>query len=145
MTDPPVGSELSPDHSGDELDLLAAALRADATDLEIYARVLTTSLSDALPSGMVSLEHQRSMGDRLAGRSGQVRQIRVDLGDVVLSLRQERAGVPEATIARSVRGVVISSKEVNLDQWTRTLAAAMTERARQSSSARAALAKLLGA
>ena len=36
------------------LDLVAAALRADSADVAIYARVLTESLSDALPPGTVT-------------------------------------------------------------------------------------------
>ena len=31
------------------LDMLMAALRADSTDVAIYAQVLTTSLSEAMP------------------------------------------------------------------------------------------------
>jgi len=32
------------------LDMVTAALRADSSDIAIYARVLTESLGDALPS-----------------------------------------------------------------------------------------------
>ena len=44
------------------LDMLMAALRADSTDVAIYAQVLTTSLSEAMPPGCVSVERQRSAG-----------------------------------------------------------------------------------
>ena len=44
----------------DQVDQLAAALRADAGDLDVYARVLTDSLVDALPDGVVRVDRDRS-------------------------------------------------------------------------------------
>ncbi|MDQ1747343.1 MAG: hypothetical protein QOD07_1606, partial [Frankiaceae bacterium] len=52
----------------DDVDALAAALRADVTDLDVYARVLTSSLEAALPADMVGVDRDRSLADRLAGR-----------------------------------------------------------------------------
>ena len=56
--------------SGDglSLDLVTAALRADSADVAIYARVLTESLSEALPPGTVSIDRKRSASDRMRGR-----------------------------------------------------------------------------
>jgi hypothetical protein len=127
------------------VDALAAALRADSADLEAYARVLTTSLADALPTGMVAVDRDRSMGDRLAGRPGQVRSLRVSAGEVSLELAGGRGGVPVARVARAVRGVVISSREVAVEEWVRALADLLAARARESAAARASLSRLLGA
>ena len=55
--------------SGD-VALLAAMLRADRADVASYARVLTSTLADALPEGMVEVEQRRGLGDRMAGRNG---------------------------------------------------------------------------
>ena len=126
-----------------DIDLLAASLRADAGDLDIYARVLTDSLSDALPEGMVEIERDQSLRDRLAGRPGTVERIRVLLGETSLELAAGR-GIPVARVVRSVRGVTISSREVELAEWSRLLAESLADRARESSSARDALAALLG-
>ena len=142
MSQPPAVPDSGPEP--DDVDLLAAALRADSADLDVYARVLTTSLADALPDGMVTVERDRSMGDRMAGRPGTVRSLRVDAGETTLQLGRGRGGVPVATVARAVRGVVISSKEVPIDEWVRLLADHLAARARQSAAARAALARLLG-
>src|SRR3954447_10933283 len=49
---------------------LAVALRTDRADVASYASVLTDALGSALPEGMVEVERDRSMKDRLAGRPG---------------------------------------------------------------------------
>jgi hypothetical protein len=126
-----------------DVDLLAAALRADAADLDVYARVLTTSLAEALPDGMVTVDRQRSLGDRLAGRPGTVTGVHVAVGDCQLDLVRHR-GRLDARCAQRVRGVVISSKSVTVDEWVRVLAARLAEQAEASSAAREALRRLIG-
>ena len=128
----------------DDVDALAAALRADAADLDVYARVLSTSLAAALPPEMVGIDRDRSFADRVAGRTGRVRGIRIALGDWELTLSPGSAGVPLAQARQKVRGVAISSREVSLDEWARLLATGLAKRARESADARAALARLLG-
>ena len=128
----------------DDVDALAAALRADAADLDVYARVLTTSLAEALPADMVGIDRDRSLGDRLAGRPGTVRGIRILLGDWELTLTPGSSGVPVAQARQKVRGVAISSREVTLDEWARLLAEGLAKRARASADASAALRRLLG-
>lgn len=128
----------------EDVDALAAALRADSADLEVYARVLTESLADALPPGMVVVDRDQSMRDRLAGRPGVVRMLRIELGDTTLQLVRGTAGTPVARAARTVRGVTISSREVTVTEWTTLLAEQLAASARESAAARAALARLLG-
>lgn len=139
MSEPPA----IPAH--EDVDALAAALRADSADLEVYARVLTTSLADALPAGMVEVQRDQSMRDRLAGRPGVVRTLRIGLGEISLELSRGNSGAPVARAARAVRGVIISSREITVDEWTRLLADQLAVIARDSAAARAALSKLLGA
>jgi hypothetical protein len=128
-----------------DVDLLVAALRADSADLDVYSRVLTTSLADALPAGMVEVERDQSMRDRLAGRPGVVRTMRIGFGEVSLELSRGKSGAPVARAARAVRGVIISSREISIDEWVRLLADQLAARAKDSAEARVALAKLLGA
>jgi hypothetical protein len=137
-------SELPDVPAPDEIDALAAALRADSADLDVYARVLTTSLADALPAGMLEVERDQSMRDRLAGRPGEVRTLRIGFGEVSLELDRGKGGAPVARAARAVRGVVISSREITVEEWTRLLADQLAVRAKDSAQARAALARLLG-
>lgn len=128
----------------DDVALLAAALRADVGDLATYERVLVATLADSLPSGCVEVDRDRSLSDRLANRPGTVRAIRVTLGDQTLELAQQRARLV-GTLARSVRGVAISRRELPLDAWSTALAAALSNFAQESAAARAALERLLGA
>jgi hypothetical protein len=57
---------------GMSLEMVTAALRADSTDIAIYARVLTESLGESLPPGCVTVERSRSMSDRVQNRPGTV-------------------------------------------------------------------------
>ncbi|WP_236655334.1 hypothetical protein [Streptacidiphilus carbonis] len=124
------------------IDMLAAALRQDSADLEIYVKVLTDSLADALPPGCVAFERKRSVGDRLAGREGRVEKLEVSLDDrrLILTLAHGR---PQGEVATVVRGVVLSRKPVGLDEWATALATAVSLRARSDARARAALEKLV--
>ena len=130
--------------SGDapSLNLVAAALRADSADVAIYARVLTESLSEALPPGTVTVDRKRSASDRMRGRPGEVSQIVVRLGDQVMTLSVSR-GQPAAEICREVRGVVLSRTPVPLNEWTAALAAALVTHAERNAVAAQALRKLV--
>jgi hypothetical protein len=68
----------------------------------------------------------------------------VHAGERDLSLRRARHGVV-AEIRHTVRGVVISRREVGLDEWTRALAEEVASLAARDAAAREALQRLLGA
>ena len=101
---------------GMDVELLAAALRQDAADLDLYAKVLSVNLVESLPQGAVQVERKRSMSDRVAGREGTVVALDVSLGDTRLGLRMDR-GRAVGEICKEVRGVVLSRQEVNLDEF----------------------------
>ncbi len=122
--------------------MVTAALRADSADLAIYARVLTESLSAALPPEYVTIEWDRSVSDRMRGRPGQVTKITVRLGERVMSLAV-RSGEPSAEICREVRGVVLSRQPVGLQEWAAELAAGLVRYAEQNAQAAEALRKLV--
>jgi hypothetical protein len=124
------------------LDLVTAALRADSADLAIYTRVLTESLSEALPPGTVTVERERSVSDRMRGRPGEVSNVTVRLGDQVMTLGISR-GQPAAEICREVRGVVLSRQPVPLNEWTAALASALVTHAERNAAAAQALRKLV--
>ena len=133
MTEP--GDDLS-------LDLVAAALRADSADVAVYARVLTDSLGDALPEGVVSVDRERSVSDRMRGRPGEVAKITVRLGDQMLTLAVQR-GQPAAEICREVRGVVLSRRPVQVTEWAAELAKALVAYADQNAQAAQVLRRLI--
>ena len=129
---------------GDALsfDRVAAALRADSADIAVYARVLTDSLGDALPEGVVTVDRERSVSDRMRGRPGAVAKITVRLGDQMLTLAVRR-GRPVAEICREVRGVVLSRRPVPVTEWAAELARALVAYADQNAQAAQVLRRLV--
>ena len=144
-TNDPQSGALQPSGLGPlgDLQLLASLLRSDREDVASYARVLTGALGDALPPGMVTINYQRSLGDRMAGRPGHPVSLTVDVDGRLLELLQNRSGV-QAMVRTIVRGVMISRKEVGIDEWVRQLAVALSEMAARNAAARKALERLLG-
>ena len=132
--------------AGDENDvsaeLIAASLRADTADLEIYARVLSTNLIDTLPPGAVKLERKRSLSDRAAGREGRVESVDVTLGEQRMTLRLGKHG-PVGEVCKEVRGIVLSRQQVAMDVWIETLSAAIAETARSNARAREVLQRFV--
>src|SRR6266487_1236126 len=124
------------------LDMVTAALRADSTDVAIYARVLAQSLGEALPADCVSVERDRSMSDRMRGRPGEISKVVARLGELQMTLAV-RNGQPVAEVCRAVRGVVLSRQTVPIGDWAATLAGALVSYAEQNAQAAQALRRLV--
>jgi hypothetical protein len=124
------------------LEMVTAALRMDSADVAVYARVLTKSLSEALPADYVTVERERSMSDRMRGRPGEISKVAVRLGDQLMTLAV-RNGQPSAEICREVRGVVLSRQNVPLQQWATALASALVQHAESNAQAAQALRRLV--
>jgi hypothetical protein len=123
-------------------DLVAAALRADSADVAVYARVLTESLGDALPAGVVEVDRERTMSDRMRGRPGEVSKITVRLGDEVLTLGKQN-GRLVAEICKEVRGVVLSRRPAPVDEWLAELARGLVAYADENAQAAQVLRRLV--
>ena len=124
------------------LEMVTAALRMDSADVAVYARVLTKSLSEALPPGYVTVERERSVSDRMRGRPGEISKVAVRLGDQLMTLAVKN-GQPAAEICREVRGVVLSRQNVPLQQWASALASALVQHAENNAQAAQALRRLV--
>ena len=124
------------------LEMVTAALRLDSADVAVYTRVLTKSLSEALPPGYVTVERERSMSDRMRGRPGEVSKVAIRLGDQLMTL-EVKNGQPAAEICREVRGVVLSRQNVPLQQWASALASALVQHAENNAQAAQALRRLV--
>jgi hypothetical protein len=122
--------------------MVTAALRMDSADVAVYTRVLTKSLSEALPPGYVTVERERSMSDRMRGRQGEISKVVVRLGDQLMTLAVKN-GQPAAEICREVRGVVLSRENVPLQQWASALASALVVHAENNAQAAEALRRLV--
>jgi hypothetical protein len=126
-----------------DIELLAAALRADETDVSAFTRVVVATLGGTLPPGLVEVERKRTMADRLSGRDGEPVAVRARFDTRELELRRGPAGA-ETEIRTGVRGVVLSRRRVPVSEWVRALAEELAALAAHSADARAALGRLLG-
>ncbi len=120
-------------------EVLASSLRADVGDLRAFMEALAVKLEGALP-GQTSVE--RKGGGLFSGQK-RVQRIVVDMGDMRFELSIDGARV-QAKRSRAVRGIVLKSDQVPLDEWIEDLSRLLTEEAQRSEGARLALERLLG-
>jgi len=139
MTQP--GDDSEPD-VGLSLDMVTAALRADSSDIAIYANVLTESLGESLPPGCVTVERARSLSDRMQNRPGMVTRVSVTLGEKTMTLGTHR-GAPVAEVCHEVRGIVLSRTTVPIAEWAAELARSLVAHAEQNAAAASALRRLV--
>ena len=121
-------------------EILASSLRADTGDLKAFVEALATKLEGALPAQ--TTVQRKSEG--LFSKTKRVHHISVDMGDQRFDLTARGAQV-EATRCKSVRGIVLKTEPVPLDEWIDDLSRHLTEAAQRSEQARLALQRLLGA
>jgi hypothetical protein len=89
----------------------------------------------------VTVEYERSLGDRFKGREGHPSRIVVRLGERTLSLTGGRR--PVAEVHHEVRGVVLSRDQVSLDVWIQALARELVAQAEADARAAEALRRLV--
>ena len=120
-----------------DMDLLAASLRADSSDLNAFIESLAAKLEEAMP-GRVRVDRRR------AGMFGpkSVRSVSVDLGDRRLEMRSERGAV-QTRCARLSGGIVLKNEELGTDAWLAVLSEALAAEAARSETTRKALERLL--
>ncbi len=122
-----------------DIDLPAAALRADGADLEISIEALATSLEQALP-GIASVERRKVGGFRSKRR--EVRRIAIPLGDEQFELLREDRRT-QCTRHKVVRGITLSREELPMADWVAALVHGLTRVAEVSDRDRIALEALL--
>lgn len=120
-----------------DMDLLAASLRADSSDVSVFVESLAAKLEEAVP-GRVRIDRRRS------GMFGPkaVRGVAVDLGDRRLELRTD-GGRVETRCARLSGGIVLKNEVLETDEWLAVLGDALAAEARRSETTRKALERLL--
>jgi len=120
-----------------DIDLLAASLRADGSEIGSFVEVMAAKLEAAVP-GLVRVERRRD------GMFGSKRAVSVvlDAGDQRLELRRAGAGV-QARASRLSGGIVLKSEIVETDAWLDALGSVLAVEARRSQTTRQALERLL--
>lgn len=121
-------------------ELLASSLRADAGDLKAFVEALATKLEGALPER--TAVERKSAG--LFSKEKRVRRITVDMGNNRYQLSADDGRV-QATRGTAVRGIVLKTDMLPLDEWIDELSRDLTDEAQRSERARLALQRLLGA
>jgi hypothetical protein len=125
------------DSTAYDLDLLAASLRADSSDLTAFVDSLAAKLEAAVP-GRTKVERRRN------GMFGpkSVRRITVDLDDRRLELRREGGGVV-TKCSKLSGGIVLKNEALEAEAWLSALSEALAAEARRSEITRKALERLL--
>jgi hypothetical protein len=127
------------DHDDDaaDLDLVAASLRADTSDIHTFVEGLAAKLEQAVP-GHVEVQRRR---EGLFGRKV-VQRLSLRAGDQRLELRSERDTV-QTSRARVSGGIVLKTEALETDAWLAAVGEALTTEARRSETTRHALERLL--
>jgi hypothetical protein len=123
--------------SSTDLDLVAAALRADLSDISAFVEGLAARLEQALP-GLVEVKRAKQgfRGPKL------VTEISVDTDDGRLSLQRD-GGQVRTVRAKSSGGIVLKTEKLDIDAWLAALRAEVAEQAQRSERTRLALQQLV--
>ena len=116
-----------------DLELAAASLRADGSDVRILVKALADQLAEALGS---RLEVQRS-GGRFK-KSDDIRSLRITLGDDQFDAEVDGSTL-RCTIGHSSGGIRIRSEKVSADDWLARLLVVLKAEAAHSQAVRQAL------
>jgi hypothetical protein len=118
-------------------EMVAASIRADATDVKTFMDVLAVKLEQALP-GMVYVEREGG----LFKKEHKVKAIRIQIDDKLYDLMRAGAGL-EARLSHQVRGITLKNEALALDAWITELSHHLSRHAASSAEARAALERLV--
>jgi hypothetical protein len=121
-----------------DIDLLAASLRSDASDLNVFVESLAAKLEEAVPD-RVQVQRRR---DGLLGPK-HVRRIALDAGPNRLELLRGEGGAIETRCSRTSGGIVLKNEQVDTEAWLDALGKALAHEAQRSERARQALQRLL--
>lgn len=120
-----------------DIDLLAASLRADSSEIGSFVEAVAAKLEAAVPGAVrVHRGRPRLFGAKL------VQKVTVDAGDQRLELRRVGPGI-ETRCSRLSGGVVLKSETVDVDAWLAALGVALAAEARRSQTTRQALERML--
>lgn len=122
-----------------QVELLAAALRANTSDVGAFMEALAAKLKGALPDQTMIIRH-----DALFSRDHSVKEIVVAFGEQQYTLRHEKQGQPlVAAHATRVRGIVLKTEQRPVPQWMHEIAVNLAQEAAQSVQTRSALEQFL--
>jgi hypothetical protein len=121
-----------------DMDLLAASLRADSSDVNAFVESLAAKLEEAVPD-RTRVERRRS---GLLGPK-QVRRIALDAGANRLELLRDERGAVQTRCSRLSGGIVLKTEQLDADAWIAALGEALAAEAGRNERTRQALERLL--
>jgi len=121
-----------------QVELFAASLRADYTDVGVFLEALAAKFQGALPTHTSVTRHAG-----LFSREHPVKEIAVTLGEFQYRMSKERQGPLLARRSHLVRGIVLSSEQIPVEQWIEEIAEALAQFAAHNQQAHTALSRFL--
>jgi hypothetical protein len=119
-------------------ELFAASLRADKTDLKTFLDALAFKLEGSLLD-YTKVTRQGS----IFSHERPVKEVAVSLGEYQYRIGREKQGLLVAVRAHVVRGIVLKTEQIPVDQWIDELSEALAQLASRSMQSRAALERFL--
>jgi hypothetical protein len=119
-----------------DLELAAASLRADGSDVHILVKVLVDQLSDALGP---RLKVERAGRFR---RSDEIKSLKIAMGDDQFDAEVDGSTL-KCTIGRTSGGIRIRSEKVDVDTWLNRLLTVLKAEAANSQAVRLALENMV--
>lgn len=133
------GGELRESVLPGEFEFLASSLSMDLADLQAGLPALIEKLR-SLGLGPVDVKTKK----RLIG-AGEVVLVAASVGDLLFSLRPTGTqGIPQCTISKSVKGIVLKREDVSLETWLEQLSSQIATVAKRVGKDRAAVERALG-
>ncbi len=124
-----------------QLELLAASLRLDASDMQSSLAALGRLLQSISPSG-VKVETRKK---GILARESFIYEISIRLGNQIYAITNTK---PQGQIicsrSKVVRDIVIKTDELTMDKWAASLAQQVASEADQSAASRDAINRILG-
>ena len=121
-----------------QVEMLAASLRANSSDLGAFMEALAAKLKGALPEQTTIMRH-----DTLFSREHPVKEIIVAFGEQHYILHREKQRQLLAQRSTKVRGIVLKTEQLSVKQWIDEIAMNLAQEAAQSTQTRSALEQFL--
>lgn len=140
LTRPSTGYDPAVDPASSEpfdLDLAAATLQANSSDVRMLLRLLVDQLGEVLGK---RLSVQRT-GGRFR-RGGEIEAVQATIGDDVLQAELDGSTL-RCTVGHSSGGIRIRTDAIAVDEWIKRLLAAVQHEAQRSEAARRALERIV--
>ena len=121
-----------------QVNVLAAALQMDRQESGDLLEFLAHKLELALPQ-----QTTVTRSSKLFSKARPVKEVTVRFNDYHYQIVREQHGLLTAKVMKLVRGVVLKTTEISVDQWTEEIAQQLAQLAQHSAQTRNALNKFV--